>query len=119
MDEISNCRSIWGIPVCAKNVKHWLRAREYSGNNRDQVAWFLSWIFPKNTGLVAANLVHMIQSPDLFPRKDTLTGLKYRRAVIDQEGSDNAMSARIDSHMNFDLPYGDVRPMAPGSIWRS
>jgi hypothetical protein len=48
-----------------------------------------------------------------------LTGLKYRRAVMDQAGSDTARSARMDSHMNFDRPYGDVRPNTPDATQRS
>ena len=56
MDEVSNSRSIWSRPIGTEYFQMGLVPSEHSGDHGDQIAWFLSWIFTKDSGFVAANL---------------------------------------------------------------
>jgi hypothetical protein len=104
MDEVSDGRSVGRVPVSAKDVQDGPVPSENGGNHWDKIAWLLPRIFTQNSGLVATNLFISCQLLRLNSARLVHTGLKYRNAVMHQDGSDLATSARMDSHMNFERP---------------
>lgn len=114
VNEITHSGPISTIPISAKDVQDWSGSCEDCGDNWNQVARLLPWVFTQESRLMTANLCHSSQLQTYGIDGFVLTGLKYRSAVIDQVGSDQVKSARIDSHMNFERPYGDVSPKTPG-----
>jgi hypothetical protein len=62
VDEVTHGGSIRCVPIGPEDVQHGPSSGEDGGNNRDQVAWFLSRVLTQDPGFVAANLCHIRQS---------------------------------------------------------
>jgi hypothetical protein len=64
MDEVADSCPIWRVPIRPEDIENRLSTSKDSGDYRNEVARFLSRIFPENTGFVAANLRQTDQSPN-------------------------------------------------------
>ena len=72
MDEVTNRRPVWRIPVRAEDVQNRLCARQDGGDDRDEVARFLARIFPEQSRFMASNLRRPYQ---LFAQSERLVNL--------------------------------------------
>ena len=66
VDEVPHCRAVWGVPIRAEDVQHWLCPCQDCCNDWNQIARFLSRIFTQNARLVATDL-EMLDTIPMHP----------------------------------------------------